>query len=74
VQQSKEAPKYEMPPLLDHTSKIHSMGKVSTIKGFFQSCVKVLLVTYNDRGFDDSESICGFRDEIPSLLAYYLLK
>jgi hypothetical protein len=27
MQQSKEAPKYEMPPLLDHTSEIHSMGK-----------------------------------------------
>jgi hypothetical protein len=42
VQQSKEAPKYEMPSLLDRTSEIHSMGQVSTIKGFLQSCVKVL--------------------------------
>jgi hypothetical protein len=33
-----------------------------------------MLVTYNDRGSDDSGSICGFRDEIPGLLAYYLLK
>jgi hypothetical protein len=42
AQQSKEAPEYEMPPLLDHTNEIHSMGQVSTIKGFLQSCVKVL--------------------------------
>jgi hypothetical protein len=31
-----------MPPVLDHTSKMQSMGQVSTIKGFFQSRVKVL--------------------------------
>jgi hypothetical protein len=42
TQQRKEAPEYEMPPLLDHTSEIHSMGQVSTIKVFLQSCVKVL--------------------------------
>jgi hypothetical protein len=42
VQQNKEAPEYEMPPLLDHTNKIQSMGQVSTIKGFLQSCLKVL--------------------------------
>jgi hypothetical protein len=34
TQQSKEAPEYEMPSLLDHTSEIHSMEQVSTIKGF----------------------------------------
>jgi hypothetical protein len=31
-----------MPSLLDHTNEIKSMGQVSTIKGFLQSCVKVL--------------------------------
>jgi len=31
-----------MPPLLDHTNKMHPMGQVSTIKGFLQSCVKLL--------------------------------
>jgi hypothetical protein len=31
-----------MPPLLDHTNEMKPMGQVSTIKGFFQSCVKVL--------------------------------
>jgi hypothetical protein len=42
TQQSKEEPEYKMPSLLDHTNEIHSMGQVSTIKGFLQSCVKVL--------------------------------
>jgi hypothetical protein len=42
TQQRKEAPQYEMPLLLDHTNKMKSMGQVSTIKGFLQSCVKVL--------------------------------
>jgi hypothetical protein len=42
AQQNKKAPEYEMPPLLDHTNKMKPMGQVSTIKGFFQSCVKVL--------------------------------
>jgi hypothetical protein len=45
AQQSKEALEYEMPPLLDHTNEMQPMGQVSTIKGFLQSCVKVL----NDR-------------------------
>jgi hypothetical protein len=31
-----------MPPLLDHANEMKSMGQVSTIKGFLQSCVKVL--------------------------------
>jgi hypothetical protein len=31
-----------MPPLLDHTNKMEPMGQVSKIKGFLQSCVKVL--------------------------------
>ena len=31
-----------MPPLLDHTNEMQSMGQVSTIKGFLQSCVKIL--------------------------------
>jgi hypothetical protein len=42
TQQSKEAPEYEMPPLLDHTNEMQPMGQVSIIKGFLQSCVKVL--------------------------------
>ena len=41
VQHNKEEPKYEMPPSLDHTNWIQPMGQVSTIKGFFQSYVKV---------------------------------
>jgi hypothetical protein len=31
-----------MPPLLDHTKEMQPMGQVSTIKGFMQSCVKLL--------------------------------
>jgi hypothetical protein len=42
VQQSKEVPEYEMPPLLDHTKEMQPLGQVSTIKGFLQSCVKLL--------------------------------
>jgi hypothetical protein len=42
AQQSKESPEYEMPLLLDHTNEIHSMGQVSTIKGFGKTCVKIL--------------------------------
>jgi hypothetical protein len=42
AQQSKEAPEYEMLPLLDHTNEMQPMGQVSKIKGFLKSCVKVL--------------------------------
>jgi hypothetical protein len=42
VQQKTKAPKYEMPPLLDHTNEMQPKGQVNTIKGFLQSCVKVL--------------------------------
>jgi hypothetical protein len=42
AQKNKEAPKYKMPPLLDHTNEMQPKGQVSTIKGFLQSCVKVL--------------------------------
>jgi hypothetical protein len=42
AQQRKEALEYEIPPLLDHTNEMQPMGQVSTIKGFFQLCVKVL--------------------------------
>jgi hypothetical protein len=42
VQQRKEAPEYKISSLLHHTSEIRSMGQVIIIKGFLQSCVKVL--------------------------------
>jgi hypothetical protein len=42
AQQSKEEPEYEMPPSLDHTKEMQPLGQVSTIKGFLQSCVKLL--------------------------------
>jgi hypothetical protein len=42
AQQNKEDPEYEMPPLLDHTKEMQPLGQVSTIKGFLQSCVKLL--------------------------------
>jgi hypothetical protein len=31
-----------MPPSMDHTNEMKSMGQLSTLKGFLQSCVKVL--------------------------------
>jgi hypothetical protein len=42
TQPVKEAPKYKMPPLLDHTNGMQPKGQVSTIKHFLQLCVKVL--------------------------------
>jgi hypothetical protein len=39
---NKEVPEYEMPPSLDHTKEIQPLGQVRTIKGFLQSCVKIL--------------------------------
>jgi hypothetical protein len=42
TQKNNETPEYEMPPLLDDTNEMKPMGLVSTIKGFLQSCVKVL--------------------------------
>jgi hypothetical protein len=42
VQQRKGDTEYDMPPLLDHTKKMQPMGQESTIKGFLQSCVKLL--------------------------------
>jgi hypothetical protein len=42
VQPFKEAPEYEMSPSLDHTNGMQPKGQVSTIKGFLQSCVRVL--------------------------------
>jgi hypothetical protein len=42
AQPFKEAPEYEMSPSLDHTNGMQPMGQVSIIKGFFQSCMKVL--------------------------------
>jgi hypothetical protein len=47
MQQSKEALEYYMPPLVDHTNEMKPLGKVSTIKGFLQSCIKVV----NDPSF-----------------------
>jgi hypothetical protein len=42
AQHSKEVPEYDMPPSLDHTKEMKPLGKVSMIKGFLQSCVKLL--------------------------------
>jgi CxxC motif-containing protein len=42
VHHSKEVPKYDMPPLLDHTKEMKPMGQVSTIEGILQSCVKLI--------------------------------
>jgi hypothetical protein len=33
---------YEMPSSMDHTNEAQPLGKVSTIKTFLQSCVKLL--------------------------------
>jgi hypothetical protein len=41
-QHNKEIPACEMPPLLDFTKEAQPLGKVSMIKGFLQSFVKLL--------------------------------
>jgi hypothetical protein len=41
-QQNRNSPMYEMPSSMDHTSKGQPLEKVSTIKMFLQSCVKIL--------------------------------
>jgi hypothetical protein len=42
AQPAHEAPEYKMFPSLDHTNGTPPKGKVSTIKDFFQSCIKML--------------------------------
>jgi hypothetical protein len=42
MQQTQEVPIYEMPPALDHTKEAQPLGQVSTIKGFLQSCFRLL--------------------------------
>jgi hypothetical protein len=42
IQQSIEAPEYEMPPSMDHTNRIQPGEQVSTIKDFLHSCIKML--------------------------------
>jgi hypothetical protein len=42
VRHNKEVPEYDMPPSLHHTKEMQPLGKVSTIKGFLKSCVKLL--------------------------------
>jgi hypothetical protein len=39
---TQEVPTYEIPPSLDHTKEAQPLGQVSMIKGFFQSCVRLL--------------------------------
>jgi hypothetical protein len=42
MQQTQNPPMYEIPSSMDHTSKGQPLEKVSTIKTFLQSCVKLL--------------------------------
>jgi hypothetical protein len=42
MQQNHDRPMYEMPPSMDHTSKGQPSEKVSNLKTFLQSCVKLL--------------------------------
>jgi hypothetical protein len=42
AQPVKEVSEYEMPPSLDYTNRMKLKGQVSTVKGFLQSCIKVL--------------------------------
>jgi hypothetical protein len=42
VQHTQNVPMYEMPSSMDHTNEAQPLGKVSTIKTFLQSCVKLL--------------------------------
>jgi hypothetical protein len=42
VQYTQDVPMYEMPSSLDHTNEAQPFRQVSTIKGFMQSCVRLL--------------------------------
>jgi len=42
AQQTQVPPMYEMPPSMDHTNKGQPLDKVSNLKTFLQSCVKLL--------------------------------
>jgi hypothetical protein len=63
MQHSKETPGYEMPPLLDHTKATQPLGQVSTIKGFFQSCVKLLNDPSSVKILQNMLEICSVETE-----------
>jgi hypothetical protein len=63
AQQSKEVPEYEMPPSLDHTKEMQPLGQVSTIKGFLQSCVKLLNDPSSVKILQNILEICSIETE-----------
>jgi hypothetical protein len=63
AQHSKEVSEYKMPPSLDHTKEMKLLGQVSTIKGFLQSCVKILNDPYSFKILQSMLEICSIEIE-----------
>jgi hypothetical protein len=52
-----------MPPSLDHTKEMKPLGQVSTIKGFLQSCVKILNDPSSVKIFQNILEICSIETD-----------
>jgi hypothetical protein len=52
-----------MPPLLDHANEMKPLGQVSTIKGFLQSCIKVVNDPSSVKIFQNILEICSIETE-----------
>jgi hypothetical protein len=52
-----------MPPSLDHTKETQPLGQVSTIKGFLQSCVKLLNDPSSVKVLQNMLEICSIEAE-----------
>jgi hypothetical protein len=63
TQHSKEVREYKMPPSLDHIKEMQPMGQVSTIKGFLQSCVKLLNVPSSVKVLKNMLETCSLDTE-----------
>jgi hypothetical protein len=63
MQYNKEVPVYEMPPLLDHTEETEPLGQVSTIKGFLQSCVRILNDPSSMKVLQNMLEICSIEEK-----------
>jgi hypothetical protein len=59
TQQTQEPPMYKMPYSMDHTSKGQLLEKVSTIKTFLQSFVKLLNYPSSVKVLQNLQEICN---------------
>jgi hypothetical protein len=63
AQQNQDPPMYDMPSSMDHTSKGQPLDKVSTIKTFLQSCVKLLNEPSSIKVLQNLLEICNTKVE-----------